>query len=45
MLFGSATPSIETMYRAKTGVYGLYTLKNRYNGMALPDARVIDMKQ
>ena len=45
VLFGSATPSIETMYRAKTGVYGLYTLKNRYNGMALPDARVIDMKQ
>lgn len=45
MLFGSATPSIETMYLAKTGVYSLYTLKTRYNGRALPDARIIDMKQ
>jgi len=38
VLFGSATPSIETMYLAKTGVYSLYTLKTRYNGRALPDA-------
>ena len=45
VLFGSATPSIETMYLAKTGVYSLYTLKTRYNGRALPDARIIDMKQ
>ena len=45
VLFGSATPSIETMYLAKTGVYTLYTLKTRYNGRALPDARIIDMKQ
>ncbi len=45
MLFGSATPSIETMYLAKTGVYSLYTIKTRYNGRALPDARIIDMKQ
>ena len=33
------------MYLAKTGVYSLYTLKARYNGRALPDARIIDMKQ
>ncbi len=45
VLFGSATPSIETMYLAKTGVYTLYTLKIRYNGRALPAARLIDMKQ
>ena len=45
VLFGSATPSIETMYLARTGVYTLYTLKTRYNGRALPDARIIDMKQ
>ena len=45
VLFGSATPSIETMYLAKTGVYTLYTLKTRYNGRALPAARLIDMKQ
>ena len=45
VLFGSATPSIETMYLAKTGVYTLYTLKTRYNGRALPAARLINMKQ
>ena len=45
VLFGSATPSIETMYLAKTGVYTLYTLRTRYNGRALPNARIIDMKQ
>ena len=45
VLFGSATPSIETMYLAKSGVYTLYTLKTRYNGRALPAARLIDMKQ
>ena len=43
VLFGSATPSIETMYRAKRGDYTLYTLSCRYNGRALPDVRVVDM--
>ncbi|MBQ1265104.1 MAG: DEAD/DEAH box helicase, partial [Oscillospiraceae bacterium] len=32
VLLGSATPSIESMYRAKTGIYTLCTLQNRYNG-------------
>lgn len=45
VLLGSATPSIETMYLAKTGVYQLYTLKTRFNGRALPAARIVDMKQ
>ncbi|MDD3165065.1 MAG: primosomal protein N' [Oscillospiraceae bacterium] len=45
MVLGSATPSVETMYRAKTGVYGLYTLKNRFNGRALPEVTIADMKQ
>lgn len=45
VLFGSATPSVETMYRAKTGVFRLYTLKNRFNGKALPSVELVDMKQ
>lgn len=45
VLLGSATPSVETMYLAKSGVYSLYTLKTRYNGRPLPAARVIDMKK
>ena len=35
VLLGSATPSVETMYRAREGTYGLYTLKNRFGGQPL----------
>ena len=45
VLFGSATPSIETMYYAQTGVYRLYTLTQRYNGRPLPDVQIVDMRQ
>lgn len=45
VLLGSATPSIETMYRAKNGMYSFYTLRNRYNRMALPPVEIVDMKQ
>ena len=45
VLLGSATPSVESMYRAKSGVYGLYTLKERYNGKPLPAVDVVDMRE
>lgn len=45
VLFGSATPSVETMYYAKNGVYQLYTLTNRYNGRPLPDVQIVDMRE
>lgn len=45
VLLGSATPSIESMYRAKTGIYTLCSLQNRYNGRELPRAQMVDMKQ
>ena len=45
VLLGSATPSVETMYRAKTGVFELYTLTSRYNGKALPRVQIVDMRQ
>ena len=45
VLLGSATPTIETMYRAKNGVYSLFTLRNRYNRMALPPVEIVDMKR
>ncbi len=44
VLFGSATPSIETMFRAKNGEYTLTTLKNRYNGRPLPGVSIVDMR-
>lgn len=45
VVLGSATPSLETMYKAKSGVYGLFTLSNRYNRRDLPYTELIDMKQ
>lgn len=44
VLLGSATPCVETMYRAKTGTYKLYELKKRYNQKALPPVQIVDMK-
>jgi len=45
VLLGSATPSVETMYYAKTGVYRLYRLKQRYNGKTLPRVEIVDMRE
>ena len=45
VLLGSATPSIESMYRAKTGAYTLYTLHERYNGRPLPEVDIVDMRE
>ena len=45
VLLGSATPSIESMYRAKTGDYQLYTLRQRYNGRPLPEVEIVDMRE
>ena len=44
VLLGSATPSIESMYRAKNGAYRLYTLKERYNRKPLPPVEIVDMR-
>lgn len=45
VLLGSATPSIEAMYRAKSNDYALYRLTSRYNGRPLPEVEVVDMRQ
>lgn len=45
VVLGSATPSIESMYLAKSGVYSLYTMKQRYNGKALPPTALVDMRR
>ena len=45
VVLGSATPSVESMYRAKNGDYQLYTLKNRFGGRALPTVHIVDMAQ
>lgn len=45
VLFGSATPAVETMYRAKTGIFRLYTLNHRFGGRKLPDVTIVDMHE
>lgn len=44
-LLGSATPSIETYYKATTGKYGLTSLTERFEGATLPDVTILDMKE
>ncbi|MCM1022079.1 MAG: primosomal protein N' [Muribaculum sp.] len=44
-LLGSATPSIETYYKAQTGRYGLVTLAERFAGVQLPEIEIVDTVQ
>ena len=45
LLLGSATPSVESMYRARKGDYHLFTLRQRYNTRPLPPVEIVDMKK
>lgn len=45
VLLGSATPSVESMYRAKNGLYQLYRLPQRYGGRKLPEVSIVDMRE
>ncbi|MBQ9510357.1 MAG: primosomal protein N' [Clostridia bacterium] len=44
MLLCSATPSVESYYRATNGVYSLVELKERYGKAALPNVEISDMR-
>lgn len=43
-LLGSATPAIDTYYKATSGKYGLVTLSERFDGAQLPEVEIVDMK-
>lgn len=45
LILGSATPSLETMARAKKGVYELLEMKKRVNNFKLPNVLIIDMSE
>lgn len=45
VLFGTATPSIETYYNALTGKYGLVEMKRRFQGLQLPRITLIDLQR
>ena len=44
MLLCSATPSVETFYRASTGVFSLVRLEGRYGKAELPKVTIADMR-
>lgn len=45
LLLGSATPSVESFYKADRGEYALAELKNRYYNSPLPVVEVVDMRE
>ncbi|MCC8160990.1 MAG: primosomal protein N' [Oscillospiraceae bacterium] len=44
VVLASATPSVESYYKAKTGEYTLIEMKSRYNSNKMPDISVVDMR-
>ena len=45
LLLASATPSVESYYKAQTGTYRLLTLTHRPTAQSLPAVSVVDMRQ
>lgn len=45
LVLASATPSVESFYNAERGTYQLHTMTKRYNNSALPEVRLIDMRE
>lgn len=43
MLLASATPSVESYYKAQSGVYHLLTLDERFGGTELPEVEIVDV--
>ncbi len=44
MLLASATPSLESFYRAKEEIYTLVTLNERYGNAQLPEVKIADLR-
>lgn len=45
VVLGSATPSLESYYRAKHGEYGFFYLGERLTGNVLPEVYPVDLRQ
>lgn len=44
-VLGSATPTVETYYKAQSGKFGLVELTERYNNVPLPPVEIVDMRR
>ncbi|WP_318308884.1 replication restart helicase PriA [Flagellimonas crocea] len=45
IVLGSATPSIESMYNAKTNKYGYASILHRFGDVLMPDINLVDIKE
>ena len=45
VLLGTATPSLESFYKARQGRYGLVEMRERFGGVELPEIIVEDVKE
>lgn len=45
VLLGTATPSVESYYNAKSGKYGFVYLGERYRGIEMPEIIIADIKE
>jgi primosomal protein N' (replication factor Y) len=45
VVLGSATPSLESYYRAQTGEYKLFELNRRLTGGTLPEVTIADLRE
>ena len=45
LVLGSATPSLESYYRADEGAYRLFVLKERLTGGSLPQVHTVDLRE
>lgn len=45
LVLGSATPSVTSYYKAKSGEYKLYEIKNRVNTSVLPSVQICDLRE
>lgn len=45
LLLASATPSFESYTNALNGKYALFEMNERFNAAALPDVRIVDMRE
>src|SRR3989344_108395 len=43
LVLGSATPSVESWFKAKNGTYQLVELPERYGGALLPSVQIVDL--
>lgn len=45
VLLGTATPSLESFFNARTGKYGWVLMPERFGGLQLPEVTIVDVKK